>query len=173
MRGRRVCLTGATGFVGSALARRLLSSGTRAAELRLLVRDPARAEALGFPPESLVAGHLGDTEALIRAARDADLVFHLAGAIKALSRRSFHEVNGHGTARLVEVVEEYAPGCRLVHVSSLAAAGPSLRGETSALPPDRCSPRSDYGASKRRGELHVQELGERVSWVIVRPPTRT
>lgn len=163
-------MTGATGFVGWALVRQLLATGARASDLRLLVRDRGRAQEMGLPPESLVAGDLRDDQALRRAARGADLVFHVAGAIRALSRQHFDEVNAHGTARLVAAVGEAAPGCRLVHVSSLAAAGPSRRGETSALPPESCRPRSGYGASKREGELHVQELGDRVSWIIVRPP---
>ena len=169
MRDRNILLTGSTGFVGRAIVEHLTGLGVPANRLRLLVRDARRAESIGLPRESLLQGDLGDREALLRSAREADLVFHVAGAVKALSRRQFFRVNGDGTALLVDVLLEVAPGCRLVHVSSLAAAGPSVDGENSALSPEHCAPRSHYGASKRQGELHVQSLGGRLPWVIVLP----
>ena len=138
--------------------------------LRLLVRDPARARRAGLPSECLVHGALGDRRALEEAAAAADLVFHVAGAIKGLSRARFDATNVDGTAALMGTLCEVAPGCRVVHVSSLAAAGPSVDGHCSALPPQQCSPPSDYGASKNRGEIAVEELAAGLSWIVVRPP---
>lgn len=167
---RRIFVTGATGFVGGALVRRLLDDGLDPARLRVLARDPQRARAEGLPGESIVCGDLADRRALHRATSDIDVVFHVAGAVKALSRRDFDRANADGTAALMGVLGERAPGCRVVHVSSLAAAGPSVDGSSSALPPEQTHPRSHYGASKREGELAVREFGAALSWVVVRPP---
>jgi nucleoside-diphosphate-sugar epimerase len=165
-----VVVTGATGFVGRALCAQLRSSGVPAARVRLLVRDASRALAAGLPRESLVVGHLREPRAVAEAVADADIVINVAGAVRALSSREYFATNADGVAVLVRAIRARAPECRLVHVSSLAAACPSVDGATSTLPPERCRPRSRYGESKRLGELAVQDVGARVSWVIVRPP---
>ncbi len=170
LEGQLILVTGATGFVGRALVEHLLASGVEPGRLRLLVRDARRAAAVGLPAASLVQGHLAAADAVSAAARGVATAFHIAGAVKAGSRQEFMATNAGGTEIVVRALCAGAPGCRLVHVSSLAAAGPSVHGETSALPPERCRPWSDYGESKRRGELAVQAVGERLAWVIVRPP---
>ena len=57
---------------------------------------------------------------------------------------------------------------KVVLVSSLAAAGPSLDGADSNCGPAACRPVSVYGASKLQGELAFAESGLR--HLIVRPP---
>ena len=93
---------------------------------------------------------------------------HLAGSLKAYDRRGFADVNVHGTERLVEAVKAASPGAHFVHVSSLAAAGPSQDGRGSDEPADRCRTVSSYGESKRRGELLVASSG--MPFTILRPP---
>lgn len=172
----RLLLTGATGFLGGVLVRRLLRSGVPAERLRLLVRDPDRAARAGLPAASLVRGDLGgggqrgggDGEKLRAAADGASLVVHLAGALKAYDRAGYDDVNVHGTAHLAEAVRAVAPDAHFVHVSSLAAAGPSVDGAGTDLPPDRCRTVSWYGESKRRGELAV--VGSGLAFTVLRPP---
>ncbi|MGC6486435.1 MAG: NAD-dependent epimerase/dehydratase family protein [Planctomycetota bacterium] len=164
-------LTGANGFLGRALVRRLLASGVASSGLRCVVRDVDRAVRAGLPAESLVradlaAGAAGPT--LERATAGVDVVVHLAGALKAYRRAGFDAVNAAGTRRLVEAVRRSAPSAHVVNISSLAAAGPSLDGAGSAAPPDACRPVSHYGESKRQGELAVVESG--LDYTIVRPP---
>src|SRR5262249_27845038 len=69
-----VLVTGATGFLGKHLVRRLLADGER---VRLLVRRRADAEFAGDPRVSLIYGDLGDPEAVDRAVCGASLVYHL------------------------------------------------------------------------------------------------
>lgn len=166
-----ILITGATGFLGGGVVRRLLASGHAAEQLRCLVRDPARAAASGLPAASLLAGDLADLDngpALQAAARGVDLVLHLAGTLKSLDQAGFDRVNRGGTERLVAAVAAVAPAAHFVLVSSLAAAGPSVDGLGSDRLPAETQPVSLYGASKRAGELAV--VRGPLPWTILRPP---
>ncbi|MCA8964160.1 MAG: NAD-dependent epimerase/dehydratase family protein [Planctomycetes bacterium] len=164
-------LTGATGFLGGALAKALLDSGFAPARLRLLVRDPARAERMGLPGEALCRGDLGDPDgaaSLARAVEGVDVAVHLAGSLKAFGSQGYEAVNVDGTRRLYAAMRDVAPHAFVVHVSSLAAAGPSVDGGGSAASPDRCRPISAYGSSKLRGEMELLRAG--LAHTILRPP---
>ncbi len=161
----RVLVTGATGFVGSHLARGLLERGD---EVVCLVRDVERARRLlGETPLELVRGNLNDRETLRSACQDADVVFHSAGLTTARNRDGFFSVNADATQRLVEAVADTATGLsRFVYISSQAAAGPSTKGRP-RTESDVPIPVSNYGASKLAGEERVRESG--LPWTIVRP----
>ena len=116
-----------------------------------------------------VQGSLEDTEALKRLVAGAGTVFHLAGVVRAGSEADFDRGNRGGTANLVAAVREAAPEARLVHVSSLAAVGPSP--DPAGVGPEaEPSPISSYGRSKLAAESEVRALGEGFWWAIVRPP---
>lgn len=164
-------VTGATGFLGGVLVRRLLASGFRPEQLRCVVRDVERAARSGLPRQSLVEADLSSQDCgpqLRTAAEGAAVVIHLAGSLKSYDRQGFDVVNVHGTQRLVDAVVAAAPETHFVHVSSLAAAGPSVDGNGTAEPAERCRTVSSYGESKRRGELAVVGCG--VPFTILRPP---
>lgn len=163
-----ILITGATGFVGRHLVGKLLSLGVPDTAIRCLVRDPAAAVRQGLPEACLRRGDVTDPASLQEVADGAGMVIHAAGTVKAWCREGFHAVNVAGSAELAKVVRLRAPRARFVLVSSLAAAGPSRDGSGSDFPPDRCRPVSDYGESKRQGELAVLAAGLRT--VIVRPP---
>jgi nucleoside-diphosphate-sugar epimerase len=163
-------ITGATGFLGGLCVRALLRAGVPAQRLRCLVRDPERAARGGLPRASLVAGDLAavDGAGLVDAARGVAAVLHFAGSLKGIRAADFDAINVDGTQRLVQAVRTAAPAAHFVLVSSLAAAGPSRDGSTSALPADRTRPVSMYGDSKRRGEIAVVQSG--LPHTILRPP---
>ena len=108
-------VTGATGFVGSAVVALLHARGHA---VRAVVRDPARADVLPDGVER-VAADLADGEALVRAMDGCESVFHLAAAVGAPGPEA-HELNVGGTARVVDAVRR-AGVRRLVHTSTSAA----------------------------------------------------
>jgi nucleoside-diphosphate-sugar epimerase len=166
----KALVTGATGFVGGHLVEALLRAGS---EVTALTRSPAKAALLDRLGVRQVRGDLEDRSALSQAVQGQNVVFHVAGLIAARDEAEFLRANRGGTANLLEALRAEWQGRRaaapprVVHVSSMAAAGPSEPGRplTGA---ERPAPVSSYGRSKLAGEeiLRASDL----PWTIVRPP---
>jgi nucleoside-diphosphate-sugar epimerase len=156
-----ILVTGGTGFIGSHLVEFLHGSGE---PIRCLVRSKSRARVLPQGVE-IVEGDLLTGAGLPEALRDADSVIHLAGITKALSAADYYD----GNARATESLARAAQGrdFRFVHVSSLAAIGPS-RGNRAVEEDDEPHPLTHYGRSKLEAERIVRALLPEA--VIVRPP---
>ena len=156
-----ILVTGGTGFIGTHLVRRLAASGQM---VRCLVRR--RAGPRNLPPGvEAVYGDLASGEGLEAALGGADTVIHLAGVTKALSPAGYYAGNERATRNLAVALA--GRSTRLVHVSSLAAIGPSLDGnpiDEDAEP----HPLTHYGKSKLEAERAVRALAPDA--VIVRPP---
>ena len=163
----RALVTGASGFIGSTLVEELCSRGY---QVRALMRARSSSEHLMGQQYERASGDLSDRDSLLAAVQGVDVVFHLAGATVARSRRDFFEANTAGTARLAQAVATAAPGLkRLVYVSSLAAAGPaqSLRARVET---ERDQPVSAYGESKLQAEQELLRHCAKFPISIVRPP---
>ncbi|WP_093797650.1 NAD(P)-dependent oxidoreductase [Streptomyces sp. Wb2n-11] len=161
----RVLVTGATGFIGRRLARRLVA---RDHEVTAIVRSTS---CLGVLPRKvrLVQGDLADGKGLAEAARDAECVLHLAGVVKAPRAEGFDRVNATGTRRLGEHLAALSSPPRMILCSSLAAAGPSAPGRP-RREEDPPAPVSRYGRSKLAGEQALRELAPDLGTVVIRPP---
>ena len=161
-----IAITGGTGFVGSHLVETLCAAGVKP---RVLVRDPEKPRWIGKAPVDWVRGSLHDADSLTRLVEGAGTVIHLAGVVRAGRASDFDRGNHEGTGNLVAAAAGAAPSARFVHVSSLAAAGPSP--EPEGVAPD-CDPApiSWYGKSKLAAEREVRALADRTWWTIVRPP---
>lgn len=158
----RVAVTGATGFVGRWLCRRLVERGD---EVTALVRPGADVSVL--PSEVVrVEGALDDRAALARALDGAEVVQHLAGIRRASTREDFFEVNAEGTRRVVETLARAERPARLVLTSSIAATGPA-REERPLVESDPLRPFEWYGESKAAAEAIVRGSG--LPWSIARP----
>ncbi len=140
-----IALTGATGFVGSALLDAALAAGFR---VRALTRRP-QAPRAGC---DWIEGALDRPASLATLVAGADVAIHVAGAVNAVDRAGFAAVNVAGTEAMVAAARDSGVR-RFVHVSSLSAREPGL---------------SDYGWSKARAETAVLASG--LDWTIVRPP---
>lgn len=158
-----VALTGATGFVGGHVLAALRRAGVAR---RVLVRDAGRLDGAS-DDEKIVVGSLEDEAALRELVRGSATVIHLAGVVRAGRAAEFQRANAAGTGRLLAAMVAGAPAARLVHVSSLAAAGPSAA-PAGRAPQELPKPVSAYGRSKLAAEEAVRASG--LAWVILRPP---
>lgn len=148
---RTVALTGATGFIGSTLAKHLHRSGWN---VRVLVRPGANEERLGNTPVERVTGSLENAASLRTLVAGADAIIHCAGAVRGASRADFDRVNVTGVAQLLDALPDQDHSPLFLLISSLAAREPGL---------------SAYAASKREGERKLQSATG-VHWNILRPP---
>ena len=122
----RVCVTGGTGFLGTALVRDLLARGV---SVRVLARPSRRADMLETQGAEVVRGGLGDADCIARAVEGAEVVYHLAAKVDTPgSRADFLETNVDGTERVLTGCLRQGVG-RVVYASSLAVYGPVPNGQ--------------------------------------------
>ncbi len=149
----RALVTGATGLVGSAVARHLLAQKH---PVRVFVRDPERARALFGWRVEIAAGDLRDPESLRRACAGMNDVYHVAGAvdIHRHADAEMWETNVEGTRRVIEAARD-AGVSRLVYTSSVSVYGDRLPIGLAEDAP--LNPAGIYGASKVEAERLVRD----------------
>jgi len=124
----KTLVTGASGFLGSHVARALAARGD---ELRLLVRRGSDLDHLADLEFERASGDVLDRRAVRRAMEGVERVFHLAGttSMRSQDRDKVFELNVKGTRTVLE--EALAAHVeRVVHTSSVAAIGPAKPGGT-------------------------------------------
>jgi dihydroflavonol-4-reductase len=117
----RCFVTGATGFLGSHVARQLLAQG---AELRLLVRAGSRLDNVADMPAERVVGDLRDLESLKRGMAGCEAAFHVAADYRlwAVNGKELYDSNVDGTRNILQAARESGVG-RVVYTSSVATMG--------------------------------------------------
>jgi dihydroflavonol-4-reductase len=166
----KVLVTGATGFVGSHVARALARRG---AELRLLVRAGSPTGNVEELAAERVAGDLLDHESLQRACAGCQAVFHVAADYRLWVRdpRPMYRANVEGTRAVLAAAR--AAGARVVYTSSVATMGFRENGQ----PADENSPVGlgdmigHYKRSKFLAEQVALEAGREGGDVVVVNPT--
>ncbi len=168
---RRTLVTGATGFIGAALVRRLAERGEG---IRAAVRHPAHK--VHSDIETVIVGDIGPATDWSPALRGVDAVVHLAARAHVVAERApgayevYRQVNALAALRLAEAAA--AAGVRrFVFMSSARVHGSRTTGtpfrESSPLAAD-----DPYGSSKAEAERGLAEVAARtgLELVILRPP---
>jgi len=170
--GADVFVTGGTGFVGSHVARLLVSRGAR---VRCLVRSNSVVDELRELGVELVEGDLRDGASVARALAGAELVFHCAADYRLHARdpAELYATNVDGTNHLMRAAFDQGVR-RIVHTSSVATLVPARDG----TPVDERARGTleqmigDYERSKLLGQRAVEKWAARgLPVIIVSPAT--
>lgn len=158
---QRVLVTGATGFLGSWVTRKLARAGH---SVRVLVRRPERLHDVEGLKLDVVVGDVLQPHMLREAARDIDVIVNCAGLVswRPRDRPELHRANVQGTINVLDVARDRH--LRLVHTSSISTLGGTQRPQlfderTPSVPlPFDCP----YTESKRTSEQLVASYGNAV-----------
>ncbi|HCD53550.1 MAG TPA: hypothetical protein DEQ34_13965 [Balneolaceae bacterium] len=158
-------VTGGTGFVGSHLAEALIAD-PKYDEVRCLVRSSEKW--LSDMEFTKVSGDLTDLATISQALEDVDVIFHVAGVVRAPEKKEFTLANVDATENLIRIAQKKGI-TNMVILSSLAGVGPS-----NGTPTDETAdfhPVSMYGESKQEMEEMIHRIaGPDDSIKIIRPP---
>jgi nucleoside-diphosphate-sugar epimerase len=165
--GARVLVTGGTGFLGTALVRRLLRSG---AHVRVLARSTTKAAALADAGADVVVGDVTDARAVDSSLAGVAVVYHLAGKLlmPGVSEAEYHSTHVGGTKLLLARCREESSVERFVHCSTTGVLGST--GERPADESAPFRPTNVYEATKAEAEVAVRDVWrDGFPAVIVRP----
>ncbi len=153
----RILITGAAGFLGSALANRLVREGHSVRGLDdLSAGDPSSLSS----EVHFTRGDVNDRPKLWTLLQDVDCVYHMAARVvvpeSVLYPREYNQTNVGGTVSLMEAMRDVGVR-RVVFVSSGAVYGDQQQQplREDALP----NPRSPYAVSKLAAEYYVKTIG--------------
>jgi len=167
---KKVLVTGATGFVGSHLTKKLIASG---AHTRILAREGRKTEivashkALGC---EVFYGDVRSKEEVSKAAEGCEIIFHIAALFREAKHDDsvYYEINVEGTRNVLDAAEEHGVD-RVVHCSTV--------GVHSHIP----NPPADETEAYRPGDIYQETKCEgeklalerfksgRVKGAVVRP----
>ena len=170
LKGKTVLVTGATGFVGSFLTKRLLEIG---ANTRILVRttaDSATVKELVGAGAEVVYGDVVDRKSVFEAVKGSDCVFHIAALFRQAKfpDEVYYHVNVDGVRNVFDAAKEAGVG-RLLHCSTVGVHSHIPSPPAAEDEPYR--PGDIYQHTKCEGEklaLEYIKKGE-IDAVVVRP----
>ena len=150
----KLLITGGTGFIGSALIRRLLE---RRMTVEALVRHPGKAKALESRGVKVLRADLACPETLREVEGTWDAVINAAGVMGrfGVSPEQMRAVNVDGAAALYRLCRERGVG-QFIHLSTVGVTGPTHRSVCDESSP--CRPSTVYERSKLDGERALAGL---------------
>jgi len=167
----RALVTGATGFVGSAVARALSRAGW---QVRALARVGSDQRNLAQLPVEITVGDLSDSASLAAALRDCDALFHVAADYRlgAADPERLYQTNVEGTRNVLNAAQRAAV-VRIVYTSSVATVGLPVDGSpgTEETPVALADMIGHYKRSKFLAEQLVRDFVRRGAPVITVNPS--
>jgi dihydroflavonol-4-reductase len=145
-----IVVTGATGFLGSALVTELIK---RQQLVRILARDGKKARQQFGDAVTIIPGDITDAAQVQQAVDGATTIYHLAGRLyhPSIPAELYRQTHVEGTRLLLEACQGQTQLQRIVHVSTTGVHG--VTGETPAAEDAPFAPTNPYEATKLEGEL--------------------
>ena len=168
LKNSNIVVTGANGFIGSHLVDFLVQ---HSCNVHAVIRKNSNRQWLNKSDRvKLYITDLEEERALSTPLlKQADYLFHCAGLTKAKTREKYFHANAYACESLYSRCETVGVNLKaIVHLSSLAAAGPSDRG-VAAQEKFSCKPITYYGESKLAGEEIAMKYISSIPIVIIRP----
>jgi nucleoside-diphosphate-sugar epimerase len=163
-----ILVTGATGFLGSALVTELIKQQQ---QIRVLVRDEQKAREQFGETVSIIPGEITDARQVQKAVNGATEIYHLVGRLyhPSIPTELYRATHVEGTSILLAACQGQSHLRRIIHCSTTGVFG--VTGKTPAAENAPVAPTNPYEATKLEGELLAlrayQEQGLPVS--VVRP----
>src|SRR5438132_8526856 len=145
-----IVVTGATGFLGSALVTELIRQKQ---PLRILARDEQRARAQFGDAVTVIKGDINDEEQVRRAVDGATIIYHLVGRLYHPSTppELYYRTHVEGTRILLNACKGQSQLQRIVHCSTTGVHGET--GRTPAAEDAPFAPTNPYEVTKLEAEL--------------------
>jgi nucleoside-diphosphate-sugar epimerase len=174
----RIFVTGATGFIGRRLIRRLVADFGTGSLVCLVKPSGTRGETQAADSYrsagiQLIEGDLLNDPVAALPPPPVDLVFHLAANIDTDATEEHARVNDLGTRRLIDWLRPVSRGARVVYTSSVAVHDRDREPRDPISETSPLVPRTVYGKTKLEGEAVIRRSAgaDGYSWTIVRLPT--
>ena len=143
-----ILVTGATGFLGTALVTELIQ---RREEICILTRDEKKARDRFGTAVRIIAGEITDREKVQEAVEDATLIYHLAGIHQAsISSELYQRTHVEGTSILLDACQKQKL-LRFIYCSTAGVLGET--GSTPVAEDAPVAPPTAYEKSKLEGEV--------------------
>lgn len=144
-----VLVTGATGFLGTALVRLLLQENEA---VRVLARDAHKAQQLFGTQVDIIQGQITERHKVEAAIRGINVIYHLAGRLyhPSTPTRLYQETHITGTKILLDCCQCSASLTRLIHCSTTGVYG--VTGQVAANEHTTYAPTNPYEATKLESE---------------------
>lgn len=163
----KVLVTGATGFTGHNLSKKLLEEGH---DVRVLVRSKARLALAAAPGLEILEGDIRDQAMVARAVDGVEKIFNIAAMYRSAGSvdQDYHDIHVAGVQYLLEAAKKYGVK-RIVHCSTVGVHGdvkdPPAKEESPFAPADI------YQRTKLEGELWARNYAKEhgLALAVVRP----
>lgn len=164
----KVLVTGATGFIGQVLAKKLLN---RKHQVVIITRDEKKARKLFKDKVSIFKADITDRKSLESLSKDFQILFHLAAAVsyRRPSKKNYYSTNVLGSENVLRETRRMTKLKKIVYVSSAGVYGPIENPPIDETFPHK--PETDYEISKEKGETIAREYIQKGLPINIIQPT--
>jgi len=167
-KGTRVLVTGATGFTGSVLTRKLVDAGIK---VNAIARHSSDLSALSDLDIQWFRGDVADRDTVNAAAENTAYIFHLAAAFREAksTREDYRRIHVTSTQLLAKHAKANPDVKRFIHISTIGVHGHIE--DPDADENYRFRPGDDYQSTKAEAELWLRDYAEKndLPFTVIRP----